>query len=59
MDRAIYFFAVVKAALDKFGENGVVDLVGITGYCTMPARMLNVARMPLPAGKSAPLQALQ
>ena len=48
-----------KAAVDKFGERGVVELMGITGYYTMLAMVLNVARMPLPAGQSAPLQALQ
>ena len=51
--------ATFKAVLDKFGENGVIDLVGITGYYTMLAMVLNVARMPLPAGKSPPLQALR
>ena len=51
--------ATFAAVRDKFGENGVVDLVGITGYYTMLAMVLNVARMPLPAGQSAPLQALQ
>ena len=48
-----------KAAVDKFGENGVIDLIGLTGYYTMLAMVLNVARQPLPAGTSPPLQALK
>ena len=48
-----------KATVDKFGEQGVIDLIGLTGYYTMLAMVLNVARQPLPAGVSAPLQALK
>jgi hypothetical protein len=25
--------ATFKAAIEKFGERGVVDLIGVTGYC--------------------------
>jgi 4-carboxymuconolactone decarboxylase len=48
-----------KAALDRFGENGVIDLIGVTGYYTMLAMVLNVGRQPLPAGVAPPLQALK
>ena len=38
----------------RFGRVGVVDLVGITGYYTLLAMELNVARFPAPNG-STPL----
>lgn len=41
-----------------FGEPGVVDTVGILGYYTMLAMMLNTARTPAPANGSPPLPAL-
>ena len=37
-------------AIARFGEAGVVDAVGITGYYTMLAMVLNTARTPLPDG---------
>ena len=42
-------------ALSKFGEQGVIDLVGVTGYYTMLAMIMNVARTPLPPGEQPPL----
>lgn len=51
--------ATFKAAVDKFGENGVIDLIGVTGYYTMLAMVLNVARLPLPDGLPPPLKALK
>ena len=50
--------SVFKAAVDKFGERGVIDLIGLTGYYTMLAMVLNVARQPLPNGAPPPLPAL-
>lgn len=50
--------SVFKAAVDKFGEHGVIDLIGLTGYYTMLAMVLNVARQPLPNGAPPPLPAL-
>jgi 4-carboxymuconolactone decarboxylase len=44
-------------ALALFGERGVVDLVGICGYYTTLAMVMNVARTPLPEGAVAPLKA--
>ncbi|MGE0360090.1 MAG: carboxymuconolactone decarboxylase family protein [Vicinamibacterales bacterium] len=38
-----------------FGEPGVVDTVGIVGYYTMLAMMLNTARTPAPANGAPPL----
>ena len=38
--------ATYSRALSKFGEQGVVDTVGISGYYTMLAMVLNTARTP-------------
>jgi 4-carboxymuconolactone decarboxylase len=43
-------------AVAKFGESGVVDLVGVAGYYLLLAMVLNLARTPLPAGKSPQLR---
>ncbi len=48
-----------KAVADKFGERGVVDLIGVSGYYTMVSMVLNVDRHPLPAGVPAPLPLLK
>jgi 4-carboxymuconolactone decarboxylase len=37
-------------AVEKFGEAGVIDAVGITGYYTLLAMVMNTARTPLPDG---------
>ena len=50
--------SVFKAAVDKFGERGVIVLIGLTGYYTMLAMVLNIARQPLPNGAPPPLPAL-
>jgi 4-carboxymuconolactone decarboxylase len=47
--------ATYARTVQKFGEQGVVDMVGITGYYSMLAMIMNVARTPLPAGKNPPL----
>jgi 4-carboxymuconolactone decarboxylase len=47
------------AVVDKFGERGVVDLIGISGYYTMVSMVLNVDRYPLPGGVPAPLAPLK
>jgi len=44
-------------AVAKLGEPGVVDMLGINGYYTMLAMVMNVARTPLPEGKPSPLAA--
>ena len=46
-------FQRVNAA---FGERGVVDLVGAVGYYSLVSMVLNVARVPLPAGVEPPLK---
>jgi 4-carboxymuconolactone decarboxylase len=42
--------ATFKAAVDKFGEKGVVDIIGVMGYYQMVSMLLNVDRYPLPNG---------
>jgi 4-carboxymuconolactone decarboxylase len=42
--------ATYARAVGKFGEAGVIDTLGITGYYTMLAMVLNTARTPLAAG---------
>ena len=48
-----------KRALDAFGEQGVVDLVGVCGYYMLVSMTLNVDRTPLPGGAAAPLPPLK
>jgi 4-carboxymuconolactone decarboxylase len=44
--------ATYARALSRYGEQGVIDAVGITGYYTLLAMVLNTARTPLPAGRT-------
>lgn len=39
----------------KFGESGIVDFVGVVGYYTLLAMIMNVARTPLLEGRPLPL----
>ncbi len=48
--------ATYKRVLDKFGEQGVIDLTAANAYYTFNAMMLNVARTALPANAKAELQ---
>ena len=50
---------VFKAVKDKFGERGVVDLIGVMGYYQLVSMLLNVDRYPLPAGAKPELQPLK
>ena len=49
--------ATYARALAKFGEQGVIDLVGVNGYYTFLAMALNTARTPVPKGSTAALPA--
>ena len=40
-----------------FGEQGVVDLIAVSGYYTAVSMTLNVAQVPVPDG-SVPLKSL-
>ena len=42
--------ATFKSVKDKFGEKGVVDIIGVMGYYQMVSMFLNVDRYPLPVG---------
>jgi 4-carboxymuconolactone decarboxylase len=44
------------AAKARFGEKGVVDLIGLNGYYDVAAMTINAAQMPLPGGAKPPLQ---
>jgi 4-carboxymuconolactone decarboxylase len=50
--------ATWSRAVAKIGEQGVVDVLGITGYYTMLAMVMNTARTPLPDGVKPPLAPL-
>lgn len=47
--------ATYARALAKVGEQGIVDVVGLTGWYTLVAMTLNVARTPVPAGATPAL----
>jgi 4-carboxymuconolactone decarboxylase len=47
--------ATYARAVGKFGEQGVIDMTGLVGYYTTLAMIMNVARSPLPPGKTPPL----
>jgi 4-carboxymuconolactone decarboxylase len=47
-----------ERAIDRFGEQGVVETVSLMGYYTMISMLLNTARTPLPAGAAAVLPPL-
>ena len=38
-------------AVEKFGEHGVVDIVGVVGYYSLIGMQMNVARTAVPEGK--------
>jgi 4-carboxymuconolactone decarboxylase len=42
--------ATYARAVERFGEQGVVETVSLVGYYTMISMILNTARTPLPAG---------
>ena len=44
-----------QRAVEAFGEQGVVDLVGVCGYYMLVSMTLNVFEMPLPPGEPEPL----
>jgi 4-carboxymuconolactone decarboxylase len=51
--------ATFKAAVDKFGEQGVVDLIAVNGYYVLVSMILNVDRAPVPGGGKPPLPPLK
>jgi 4-carboxymuconolactone decarboxylase len=47
-----------RVAVDRFGEQGVIDLIAACGYYSIVSMVLNVDRYPLPAGEEPPLEPL-
>src|SRR5258706_5894935 len=50
--------AAYQRAVALFGEQGVVDLIGVVGYYTAVSMTLNVAEVPVPPGEKNPLKPL-
>lgn len=50
--------AAFTAVRDRFGEQGVIDLIVAVGYYSTVSMILNVDRYPLPDGESPPLKPL-
>jgi len=44
--------------LERFGERGIMDLVGAVGYYSLVSMVLNVAQVQLPEGETPPLPRL-
>ena len=51
--------ATFAATKERFGERGVVDLIGVTGYYQLVSMLLNVDRYPLPEGRQGELKPLR
>ena len=47
--------ATYARVVARFGEQGAVDVIGLSGWYTLVAMVLNTARTPLPAGVAPPL----
>jgi 4-carboxymuconolactone decarboxylase len=47
-----------RPLLDRFGERGVMDVVGAVGYYSLVSMVLNVAQVQLPEGEAPPLKPL-
>jgi 4-carboxymuconolactone decarboxylase len=50
--------AVFQAVRNRFGEQGVIDLIVAVGYYSTVSMILNVDRYPLPDGEKPPLKPL-
>jgi 4-carboxymuconolactone decarboxylase len=50
--------ATYARAVAKFGEEGLIDLLGIAGYYALLAMVMNVTRTAVPEGPPLPLAAL-
>ena len=49
--------ATYARMLKAFGEQGIIDAIGISGYYTLLAMTLNTARTPVPGGRTPALAA--
>jgi 4-carboxymuconolactone decarboxylase len=50
--------ATLAAALELLGEQGVIELIGVSGYYDVVSMTLNVAEVALPDGVEPPLKPL-
>jgi 4-carboxymuconolactone decarboxylase len=50
--------ATYARAVAKFGEQGVIDVLGVAGYYALLAMVMNVARTAVPEGNPVPLSSL-
>jgi 4-carboxymuconolactone decarboxylase len=48
--------AIYARAVEKFGEQGVMDLIAVNGYYDVVSMTLNVARVMPPAGETIPFK---
>ena len=48
--------AIYARALAEFGEQGIVDMIGLSGYYTLIAMFLNTAQTPLASGVTPALE---
>ena len=48
--------ATYARALEKFGEQGIMDLIAVNGYYDVVSMTLNVARVAPPAGEELPFK---
>jgi 4-carboxymuconolactone decarboxylase len=46
--------ATYRRMLGQFGEQGIIDTIGITGFYTFLAMVMNTTRTPLPDGAMYP-----
>jgi 4-carboxymuconolactone decarboxylase len=46
--------ATYKKAVETFGENGVVEILGVNGYYVLVSMVLNTAQVALPEGEKLP-----
>jgi 4-carboxymuconolactone decarboxylase len=51
--------ATFKAAKDRYGEKGVFDIVGLSGWYGLVSMLLNVDRYPMPEGVPPDLKPLE
>jgi 4-carboxymuconolactone decarboxylase len=51
--------ATFRAVANRFGEQGVIDVIGALGYYSLVSMILNVDRYPLPQGIEPPLRPLR
>jgi 4-carboxymuconolactone decarboxylase len=50
--------ATYRRGIERFGEQGVIEIVGLTGYYGMLARVMNVGRTGVPGEVEVPLPTL-